>query len=49
MCEKTNKIGEMFMTYRVHSVSMEDIARQLGISKKNFISILCVIPIEANR
>lgn len=28
------EIGEMFMTYGVRSVSMDDIARHLGISKK---------------
>ena len=28
------EVGEMFMTYGVRSVSMDDIARQLGISKK---------------
>jgi AcrR family transcriptional regulator len=35
MEEKNLKeIGEMFMTYGVRSVSMDDIARHLGISKK---------------
>ncbi len=32
--KKIKAIGEMFMTYGVRSVSMDDIARHLGISKK---------------
>ncbi len=32
--KRLQEIGEMFMTYGVRSVSMDDIARHLGISKK---------------
>lgn len=32
--KRIQEIGEMFMTYGVRSVSMDDIARHLGISKK---------------
>jgi AcrR family transcriptional regulator len=34
----TDKIGQLFKKYGIKSITMDDIARELGMSKKPFIS-----------